>query len=178
MATPLVRWGVHPNSITLAAIPLSAAAALCTTNNWNRLALALALAAAFMDFLDGEVARIRSMASAYGNYLEAVVDRVVDGLLLMGFLHSHTLAAGLALMMGNLVSYSKARLGLVMHVDNSDWPGWGDRSDRIVVLLLAVAFGPTSAFTTFFLWLLVAMSVTGCVQRVRHARERIERAGL
>lgn len=178
MATPLVRWGVHPNSVTLAAIPLSAAAAFCTSHNWNRWALALALAAAFMDFLDGEVARLRSLTSGFGNYLEAVVDRVVDGLLLMGFLHTHTVAAGLALILGNLVSYSKARLGLVMSVDNSDWPGWGDRSDRIVVLLLAVAVGPQSHWTTLFLWVLVLMSVTGCVQRVQHARERIERAGL
>jgi phosphatidylglycerophosphate synthase len=178
LATPLVWLGVHPNWVTLTAIPLSAAAVLCMLQGRNGMAVSLALLAAAMDFLDGEVARLQGRVTAYGNYLEAVVDRVVDGVLLIGFMPTHPLSASLALLLGNLVSYSKARLGLVMPVDNSDWPGWGDRTDRLVLLLLAVALGPASMWSSGLMWLLVAMSATGCVQRVRYARQRIEEAGL
>ena len=178
LAKPLVRLGVHPNWITLAAIPLSTAAAVVLARGCGKWALFLALAAAAMDFLDGEVARLQGRATAFGNYLEALVDRWVDGVLLLGFLPSYPLAAGLAIILSSLVSYTKARLGLVMTTDNSDWPGVGDRSDRLVLLLTAVALGPSSSWSGMLLWVLVGVSLVGCLQRVRHARLQIEQAGL
>jgi len=178
MARPLVALGVHPNWITLAAIPLSTASAWVLYQGEGRWALLLALLAAAMDFLDGEVARLQNRTTAFGNYLEAVVDRWVDGILLVGFIPTYPLAAGLGLILSSLVSYSKARLGLVMPTDNSDWPGWGDRSDRMILLLGAVAFGPASLWSRLLLWILVLISLVGCVQRVQHARRQIDQAGL
>jgi len=178
LAKPLVHFGIDPNWITLAAIPLSSAAAYALAQGWTGWALLLALAAAAMDFLDGEVARLQGRATAFGNYLEALVDRWVDGVLLLGFLPTYPLPASLAIILGGLVSYTKARLGLVMATDNSDWPGVGDRSDRILILLLAVGLGPASRWTHLLLWLLVLVSLVGCLQRVRHARRQIESVGL
>ena len=178
LAQPLVRLGVHPNWITLAAIPLSTAAALVLARGCGKWALFLALAAAAMDFLDGEVARQQGRATAFGNYLEALVDRWVDGVLLLGFLPTFPLAAGLGIILSSLVSYSKARLGLVIATDNSDWPGVGDRSDRMLLLLCAVGLGPASAWSGMLLWVLVVISLIGCLQRVQHARRQIEQAGL
>ncbi|MBS2037809.1 CDP-alcohol phosphatidyltransferase family protein [bacterium] len=178
LARPLVALGVHPNWITLAAIPFSTAAAWVLSQGSGGWALILALAAAAMDFLDGEVARLQNRTTAFGNYLEALVDRWVDGILLVGFLPSYPLPAALAIILSSLVSYSKARLGLVMPTDNSDWPGWGDRSDRLILLLLAVWLGPASGWSHLLLWILVLVSLVGCVQRVQHARRQIEQAGL
>lgn len=178
LAKPLVRMGVHPNWITLTAIPLSTGAAVLLAQGFCKWALFLALAAAAMDFLDGEVARLQGRTSAFGNYLEALVDRWVDGVLLLGFLPTHPLAAGLGIILGSLVSYTKARLGLVMPTDNSDWPGIGDRSDRLVLLLCAVGLGTSSVWSGWLLWALVAVSLVGCWQRVQHARRQIEQAGL
>lgn len=178
LAKPLVALGVHPNWITLAAIPLSSAAAWVLYLGHGRWALLLALLAAAMDFLDGEVARLQNRPSAFGNYLEALVDRWVDGILLVGFIPFYPLAASLAIILSSLVSYAKARLGLVMPTDNSDWPGWGDRPDRMVLLLSAVALGPVSSWSRLLLWILVLVSMVGCVQRVQHARRQIEQAGV
>lgn len=174
LATPLVFLGVHPNAITLAAVPLAGVAALLLASGRHGLALVFALLACAMDFLDGEVARIQKRETAFGNYLEALVDRLVDGLLLLGYLPTHPVAAGLAVISGNLVSYSKARLGLVMPMDNSDWPGWGDRSDRLILLLASVTLGPETTLGTALLYILVGLSCIGCLQRVRYARARIE----
>jgi len=178
LAKPLVALGVHPNWITLAAIPFSTTAAWVLYQGSGRWALLLALLAAAMDFLDGEVARLQNRTTAFGNYLEALVDRWVDGILLVGFIPNYPLAAGLALILSNLVSYSKARLGLVIPTDNSDWPGWGDRPDRMTLLLGAVALGPLSFWSRLLLWVLVLVCAVGCLQRVQHARAQIEQAGL
>ena len=86
LAKPLVWLGVHRNWITLAAIPLSTAAAWVLSHGHGGWALLLALLAAAMDFLDGEVARLQNRPTAFGNYLEALVDRWVDGIILVGFL--------------------------------------------------------------------------------------------
>jgi len=178
LAKPFVMLGISPNAITLAAIPLSSIAAYCLAQGCNRWALFFAFFAAAMDFLDGEVARLQGTESAFGNYLEALVDRWVDGILLVGFFWTYPLAAGLAIILSSLVSYSKARLGLVMAVDNRDWPGWGDRSDRLVLLAIAIALGPASPWCGWVLWLLVLISLVGSLQRLGHARRQIEKAGL
>lgn len=176
LAKPLVWLGIHPNWITLAAIPLSSLAAFALWKGSGPWALLLALLAAAMDFLDGEVARLQARETDFGNYLEALVDRWVDGVLLFGFLHTFPLPAALAMVLSNLVSYSKARLGLVIPTDNRDWPGWGDRSDRMILLLAAVALGPASLGSHLLLWALVVVSLVGCLQRVRYAHAQIEGA--
>ncbi len=178
LARPLVWAGVHPNWVTLAAIPLSTAAAWCIWHHRSGWGLLLALLASAMDFLDGEVARLQGRETAFGNYLEAVVDRWVDGVLLLGFFPHHPVVAGVALTLANLVSYSKARLGLVMPTDNRDWPGVGDRSDRLLLLLAAIGFGPTSFWGGLLLWGVLLISLLGTLQRIQHARRQIERAGL
>lgn len=178
LARPFVALGISPNAITLAAIPFSAVAAYCLAYGCPRWGFFFAFLAAAMDFLDGEVARLQGTVSAFGNYLEAVVDRWVDGILLLGFFPTHPVAAGLGIILGGLVSYTKARLGLVMPVDNSDWPGWGDRSDRLVILALAMLLGPASPWCAPVLWLLVAISLVGCCQRLQYARQKIEKAGI
>ena len=61
LATPLVFLGVHPNAITLAAVPLAGVAALLLASGRHGLALVFALLACAMDFLDGEVARIQNL---------------------------------------------------------------------------------------------------------------------
>ena len=178
LARPLVMLGVSPNTVTLAALPFSGAAAYCVAQGWVYASVVFALLAALMDFLDGEVARLQNRESAYGNYLEAVVDRWVDGMLLLGFCPQHCMAAGLGIILGGLVSYTKARLGLVMPIDNRDWPGWGDRSDRLLLLLPALLLGTASRWCELFLWAVVIVSAVGCFQRLQHARKQIEEAGL
>ena len=44
------------------------------------------LIAAFMDFVDGAVARRKNLATKKGAYLDTVFDRFVEGILLLGFL--------------------------------------------------------------------------------------------
>lgn len=185
MAAPLVARKLAPDAVTLSAIPLSCGAAALIVARWTLCGLALALAAALVDFVDGEVARAQQRTSRFGDLLDATVDRVVEGVLLAALAVRWPLPATLALMFGGLVSYIKARVGLIIVADNRDWPGLGDRTDRLVLILLAVLLGAASFATCggargarHVLWLLVGVSAVGCLQRLQHARAEVAQAAV
>lgn len=178
VAKPFVAAGISPNAITLAAIPLSTLAALATVWGYFFLAFWLALPSVLLDFLDGAVARASGQESDYGNHLEAVVDRYVEAALLAGLAYHFPVLATGALGLSMLVSYIKARVGLVISSDNSDWPGVGDRADRVLLLLVSILFLAYGhrIWSLATLLLLTAVAAVGCVQRMKHSKFLIEQA--
>lgn len=178
LATPLARSGVHPDVVTLSAIPLALAAAWLVLEGRPLAALIPALPAVLLDFVDGEVARLQGRVTPFGDLLEAVVDRVVEGILLTALAVEFPLAAAGAMGLSILVSYVKARTGLVVPCDNRDWPGWGDHSDRVLLILAALlargCWGPTAAEAV--LWALASTALVGALGRLRHARRLIDEA--
>jgi phosphatidylglycerophosphate synthase len=173
-----VLAGISPNAITLAAVPLATLAALAVVNGYFALGFCLALPSVLLDFLDGAVARASGQVSDYGNHLEAVVDRYVEAALLAGLSAHFPVLAAAALGLSMLVSYIKARVGLVIASDNSDWPGVGDRADRVVLLLLTIllmAYGMPQ-WGYFSLVALTMIAGVGSVQRLKYSRLLIQQA--
>lgn len=180
LAAPFVKANVSATTVTLLALPLSLTSALLCVAGLGRAALAFAIASVLMDFLDGAVARCGGQNTAFGNQLDAVVDRVVEGFLLAGLAYHYPVASAIALTLGTTVSYIKARAGLVVVSDNSDWPGMGDRADRVALILIALWAHASSlqlwglAVAGLVLWLLALVSGIGCVQRLFFAKKLIE----
>lgn len=172
LASPLARAGVHPDAVTLAAIPLALAAGWLVLQGHPLAALVPAVPAVLLDFVDGEVARLQGRVTPFGDLLEAVVDRVVEGLLLAALAVEFPLAAAASLGLSVLVSYVKARTGLVVPCDNRDWPGCGDHSDRVLMIVAALVargcWGPGAAEGV--LWALAATAFVGVLGRLRYAR--------
>jgi CDP-diacylglycerol--glycerol-3-phosphate 3-phosphatidyltransferase len=80
----LVRAGVSANAITIASVPLAAAAAVAFAGgHWGVGALLGGLSYA-CDALDGLVARSTGTASESGEVLDAVCDRICEALMLGG----------------------------------------------------------------------------------------------
>ncbi|RMG29907.1 MAG: di-myo-inositol-1,3'-phosphate-1'-phosphate synthase [Gammaproteobacteria bacterium] len=116
----LVRYPVTPNQISLFAFALSVlAAALFLAGGRGGLALGgvLAQAASIIDGCDGEVARLKYLQSDYGGWLDAVLDRYADALLLFGLTWyqwsttpshpGYVLATGFAAIIGSfMLSYT------------------------------------------------------------------------
>jgi len=85
-----------------------------------------------------------------------------------------------------LESYAKPRVGLVIISDNHDWPAVGERSDRLLVLILGLlAAAVVSQFLIFkysiiiveaTLFLIFLLTLVGFAQRVRYARMLILKA--
>ena len=83
----LVRFNITPNQISFFSFILSMiAAGLFTLGNYWFLALGgiVAQFASIVDGSDGEVARLKYLASAYGGWFDAVLDRYADAFLLFG----------------------------------------------------------------------------------------------
>lgn len=178
-ARPLILLRIPALAVTLAAVPLVLLAILAWYLHYPGLSLTLALAAALMDFLDGAVARATSSRSPLGDYLDAIVDRVVELLLLLQLSSVCGLAASAALGASMLVSYCKPRLALVLPTDNQDWPGLGDHADRMVLILVAWALAPRlPGAASLVLWALAGLALVGSAQRVAYALRRIRESNL
>lgn len=178
LAAPLARLGVPPLVVSLSAIPLALGAAVAIDDRRFAMGFALALLAALADLFDGAVADLQRRATPFGNYAETMIDKIVEVILIAGTARHCPLAACLACGTSLLVSFAKARVGLVIIADNRDWPAIGDRADRILVLLggLALAaLGYGGAMRTT-LWMVVGLNLLGLVQRICFAHAMIARA--
>ncbi len=190
----LVAVGVGPDAVTVIGLTISLAAGLLFFEGAFRTGSALLLAAGLCDVLDGEVARERGIHSAFGAFLDSTLDRIADGAVLLGIAgfyianlvelaHSPSrvllelsrgleprtwavvaLTAMVAAMGSFLVSYTRARaegLGLDCRV------GWFERPERMVLLMIAGAFGVGPVMPGALL-LLAVLSFVTAAQRIRH----------
>jgi choline kinase/phosphatidylglycerophosphate synthase len=93
----LVRTAVTPNQISLVSWMLSCVAAgLMAMSGYPALAIggALAQLASIIDGCDGEIARLKHSKSEFGGWLDAVLDRYADALLLFGLMWHEFAATG------------------------------------------------------------------------------------
>lgn len=141
---------------------------------WYALTLALAFSA---DSLDGAVARLRHESSAFGAYLDAIVDRYQEMAALATLAYvSDSWAAGFFAMAGSfLTSYMKARAAMETEVDNVAWPDLFERQERIIFICLALLcqslFGVGVSIIPSALWLLAILTHVTAVQRFLRARK-------
>ena len=143
-ATLLVRAGVTANGITLTGLLLTCAAAVGLFGTGHLVVGALVIGlCTLLDLVDGAVARASDGGSAYGALVDAVSDRVADGVILASLLwwlvetdpgNSYALLVLLAcLVLSQVVSYSKARAD----AGGLRTPGGlMERADRLVVILV------------------------------------------
>ncbi len=176
VASPLARLGVPPNAFSVCAVPLAAGAAWAiVTQHWLAAFLCAGLSG-LVDLLDGSVARLQNRASPFGNYFDTMLDRIVEVVLYLGLVVLWPIPAATALAFSMLVSYAKARVALVIPTDDRDWPGMGDRADRMALLLfglLAASAGFVQAVPVV-VWIIAATTVVGTVQRMVYAHQLIE----
>ena len=138
LARGLIRAGCSPNSVTLAGLVLVVLASLAYLWHGNSLAYGLCLVVALAsDGLDGAVARLTGRSTRFGGYLDAVVDRYQEIIVLgtIAWVHGCWPAAFFAVTGALLTSYNKARVALEIAVDNNDWPDLLERLERMIVLI-------------------------------------------
>lgn len=144
LAAFLVRSGVTANGITLAGLLMTCAAAITLFGPGHLVAGAIVIAlCTLFDLVDGAVARASGGGSPYGALVDAVSDRVADGVILASLVwwlvhtepdNRYALVMLLAcLILSQVVSYSKARAD----AGGLRTPGGlMERADRLVLILL------------------------------------------
>ena len=145
VARLLLRARLRPNQLTVLGLGVSMVAAQAFFQGRLRLAAALLAVAGLFDFFDGSLARLAGSESAFGAFLDSVVDRYSDLVVLLGivlFYERKDDPAGVFFTMATLVgtvmvSYTKARaqsIGLKCEI------GLMERPERMIVLIAGGAF--------------------------------------
>ena len=178
----ITRWLIHtpltPNHITLIAFGLSlVGAAMMAAGSWAWLAAGglMVQLASIVDGCDGEVARIKHMRSDYGAWMDAVLDRYSDGIVLGAMAIGGwamgggwwAIIGGWAAIVGSfVVSYTADKYDAMMRARM----GRGVRIGRDIRLGL-VAVGAVAGLPTITLWTIgVLMNLEG-IRRVYVCRQ-------
>lgn len=133
VALRLIAAGVTPNAVTAAGLLLSAAGGLAAAAGHLYPGIALFLAGACLDALDGSLARAGGLSSEFGRYFDSVCDRgselvFVAGVVAGGASHvAFVVAAGSIVLLGARI-YNH-RKGL-----SSDVAAFG-RPERLALLI-------------------------------------------
>ena len=190
----IARLGIGPNTLTTLGCIFSVFAAVAFFEGGFRLGSALLAFSGLFDILDGQLARTRQRVSRFGAFLDSTLDRFAEGVVLMGlagFYLFHlvdlvhdpnrvfeelgrgleprtwavvSLLAMLAMIGSFLVSYTRARaegLGIECRV------GWFERPERLLLIMIAGAFGVGRVMSGALL-VLALLSFTTAGQRMIH----------
>ncbi len=180
--------GINPNVFSIIALVFAGVAAYFLAVQDYLLGLIFVILASGWDCLDGSVARAQGKVSKFGNYLDALIDKYVEIIIYFGFaLGGFSVEAYLVITGSLVLSYAKPRAAIVVPIDNRDWPAIGERSDRLLLLILILIFGillpeftiDTYTFSTvsMMLYLLAAVVYSGSVQRILYAKRIIKAGG-
>ncbi len=118
-ARALAHTPVVPNAVTGFTLLLAIASGAMLATGWNIAGGIAIQAVSVIDGVDGELARLRNLATRFGEVFDAVTDRYADAIMLGGMTvyavrfedHAHAETIGmLALAAALIVSYSRARI--------------------------------------------------------------------
>ncbi|MBI4610967.1 MAG: CDP-alcohol phosphatidyltransferase family protein [Candidatus Rokubacteria bacterium] len=176
-ARVLLRFHVRPNHLTILGLATSLLAALAFTAGRERLAGALLIVSGLFDFFDGSLARLSGQVTPFGAFLDSVIDRYSDLVVLLGLLLLFVRAGRraevlltMAVLIGTvMVSYTKARaqsIGVECEV------GLMERPERQICLIA----GALLSILPLVLWVLAVLVNVTAVQRILYTR-RIARSG-
>lgn len=178
IALLLGRIGFSPDALTLVGFGIVLiATAQVALGNWA-IAAGILIAGTLFDGLDGTLARATNRVTAFGAFFDSSLDRAAEAAIYSGIVYSAAVigdvhivtAATLALGIGSLVSYVRARgegLGVSAH------GGIAQRAERAIVLILGLLAAGISAETNYLLYallIIVALSVVTVLQRILFIR--------
>lgn len=120
VARALARTPVTPNQVSFAALGVAAGSFVCFALGLPVAGAILAQVSSVVDGVDGDLARAKGMTSAFGGFMDSILDRYADGLILLGLTlwaasaasgAAYVWAVGFAALMGSFtVTYTRARI--------------------------------------------------------------------
>lgn len=175
--------GLTPNHVSGVGVISAIISALLYGNSLSNPSLLIAatiflLASGFCDALDGALARIYGETTVFGGFLDSLLDRYVDAIILGGIILSGLCHPfwGLAALIGSLlVSYVRARAeaaGVKMET-----VGIAERAERLIILavasLLSVIWLEALGWSIILLAILTNLTVLQRVIYFRKSQEEV-----
>lgn len=169
---------IHPNVFTCMGLVINAAGAwLFSRGEFTKAGLVVLLAAVF-DLVDGPIARHSGRVTRFGGFLDSVIDRYSDLILLMGLLvyyasinrFGYIVLTAVAMTGSVMVSYTRARA-------ETEIPkckvGFLERPERIVLIIIGALFDRVAPV----LWVIAVLSNVTVIQRIFFTWRETERIG-
>jgi CDP-diacylglycerol--glycerol-3-phosphate 3-phosphatidyltransferase len=167
IVTGLAATGINPNLLTFFGLVVNFAAAACLAVGSFRSGALIILFAAFLDMLDGQVARRQNRVTAFGAFYDSTLDRYADMALYMGLLVYYSVSgrtpyvvlAAVATAGSVMVSYARARAESLIPLCKV---GFMERPERLVLLIIGGLFnrmGPV-------LWVIAVISTITVIHRI------------
>lgn len=165
----LTLSGVHPNVLTLIGLVVNGVAAWILGRGEFLYGGLIILSAAVFDLTDGAVARSANKVTRFGAFLDSVMDRYSDLILLTGLLvhyarierFSYMVLTAVVMTGTVLVSYSRARAENLIPKCKV---GFMERPERIVLLIIGALFDRMAAV----LWVMAVLSNLTVIHRIVH----------
>jgi CDP-diacylglycerol--glycerol-3-phosphate 3-phosphatidyltransferase len=169
---------IHPNVFTCLGLGINAAAAWLFAQGEFTKAGIVVLLGAICDLVDGPIARHSGKVTRFGGFLDSVIDRYSDLILLMGMLvyyatisqFGYIVLTAAAMTGCVMVSYSRARA-------ENEIPkckvGFLERPERIVLIII----GALANRMAPVLWVIAVLANWTVIQRVLFTWTETERIG-
>ncbi len=176
VARAFARAGFSPNSLTVVGLLIGSVAALLFAKGEPGLAGLTLLICGVFDVIDGAVARVTGRETAFGEVLDAVIDRYVDFVIFIGIIYGGLAElwglpswawCTLALTGSFMVSYTRARAEAAG--SGKLTVGIAERGERLLIL----AFGGMLGYTNFAVALVAVLAHATAIQRLIVAKYRL-----
>lgn len=167
----LIKWGVHPNTITWWGFIFSILAGIAFGYGQFGVAGWMTIFAATCDVYDGQLARARAISLKSGSFLDSVLDRLGESAMFFGlvwFFKNEALwfwTIFLGFTASNLVSYARSR---AEGLGYGGARGFFQRAERMIVLSVGMSLYPVfeyfTTISTEWLYFTIAFLCWGSVQ--------------
>jgi CDP-L-myo-inositol myo-inositolphosphotransferase len=151
MARLLAKTKVTPNQMTWAAFGIALLSFVSFVLGHNIIAGLLVQLSSIVDGIDGSLARLKGMTSEFGGFLDSVLDRYADILIVLGLTlwslshetYSGIWLAGLLAITGTIcISYTRARIGPNhRHLFDKGLKSLASRDIRLFLIMLGAVIG-------------------------------------
>ena len=151
MARLLAKTKVTPNQMTWAAFGIALLSFVSFVLGYNLIAGLLAQLSSIVDGIDGSLARLKGMTSEFGGFLDSVLDRYADILIVLGLTlwsvshetYSGIWLAGMLAITGTIcISYTRARISPNhRHLFNKGLKSLASRDIRLFLIMLGAVIG-------------------------------------
>ncbi len=151
MARLLAKTKVTPNQMSWAAFGIALLSFISFIFGQNIIGGLLVQLSSIVDGIDGSLARLKGMTSEFGGFLDSVLDRYADILIVLGLTlwslshetYSGIWLAGLLAISGIIcVSYTRARIGPNhRHLFDKGFKSLASRDIRLFLIMLGAVIG-------------------------------------
>lgn len=162
-----------PNQWTLISVLPALVSAYFIINENFLLGALLFGTASFLDLVDGSVARVTGRVTKKGAYLDTIIDRYIEGLIIFGLLFvslpipNSTLWIVLYLFGAMMTTYAKAAAKEKNLTEEELRGGLTERAERLVLLFLGLLLANLSkAYLAYIVIILAVLSNATALQRI------------